>query len=347
MKNYAIFFDISKAFDKIWHNGILFKLKNYKFENFIILWILNLLENRTFKIKVNSSFSEIFQIEVGVPQGGVLSPILFSLYINDIIFEETKYRKTRTESTLFADDLTTYCTTNNPKTAEKVFQIYLRKLENWLHAWRLTINPKKCQFIVFTKGLQTQNVEFKLFNETIPETDQIKFLGIIFDNKMTFKRCVDEIKAKCKNRLNIIKILAQKSWTLLKEETLKDVYVSLTRSIIDYAAIIFDILSETNKKELRSIQYHALRASYRKPLKFSHTELLEISTVKTIDERCTELNHNYFKKAFLFNNELTSETIKNYLNIYPDSRTPKTKTILCYYRNTLKQFFLSFDSPKD
>ena len=96
MKNCVIFFDITKAFDKIWHNGLLYKLIKNKFDKYII--------KRSFKIKVNSSFSNNFNIGVGVPQGVVLSSILFSIFINDIIFVKTQYRKTKTDSTLFADD---------------------------------------------------------------------------------------------------------------------------------------------------------------------------------------------------------------------------------------------------
>ena len=108
MKNCVIFFDITKAFGIIWHNGLLFKLIKNKFEKFIIIWISEFLKNRSFKIKVNSSFSNDFKIEVGVPQGGVLSPILFSIFINDIIFDDTMYKKTKTSSTLFADDYFLY-----------------------------------------------------------------------------------------------------------------------------------------------------------------------------------------------------------------------------------------------
>jgi hypothetical protein len=101
MKNCVIFFDITKAFGIIWHNGLLFKLIKNKFDKFIIIWISEFLKNRSFKIKVNSSFSNDFKIEVGVPQGGVLCPILFSIFINDIIFDDTMYKKTKTSSTLF------------------------------------------------------------------------------------------------------------------------------------------------------------------------------------------------------------------------------------------------------
>ena len=74
----------------------------------------------------------------------------------------------------------------------------------------------------------------------------------------------------------------------------------------------------------------------RKPIKSSHTELLEISKICTIDNRCQELNEKYFINAFRFENELVIETCKNYINWYPDTRAPKYKTILCYYRDSFK-----------
>ena len=122
MKNCIIFFDITKAFDKIWHNGLLFKLIQNKFDKYIIKWIAEFLKNRSFKIKINSTFSKNFDIEVGVPQGVALSTILFSIFINDIIFGKTQFRKTKTESTLFADDLATSCCSNNINIIKKNFQ---------------------------------------------------------------------------------------------------------------------------------------------------------------------------------------------------------------------------------
>jgi hypothetical protein len=156
----------------------------------------------------------------------------------------------------------------------------MKKLENWVIKWRLSINPSKCQYILFGKG-QNKEVSIKLMNESIPVANEIKFLGMIIDKSMNFTSCIDGIKAKCNNRLNIIKILSHKSWNLT-EKTLSTIYISLSRSIIDYAAIIFNLLSETNKKTLRSIQYYALRHAMRKPIKCSHTELLEISKICTI-----------------------------------------------------------------
>ena len=128
----------------------------------------------------------------------------------------------------------------------------------------------------------------------------------------------------------MIKILSHKSWNLTPE-TIRNVYYSLIRSIKDYAAIIFYLVCETKKKESRSIQYHALRSAYRKPLKFSHKELFTISKAESIDDRVKKLNENYLKNCYLFENELIKEVIKKYLNWYSDNKEATFKTILCNY----------------
>jgi hypothetical protein len=120
---------------------------------------------------------------------------------------------------------------------------------------------------------------------------------------MNLTKCVEDIHAKCHKRLNIIKILSHKSCKL-KQETLRNIYYSLIRSIMDYAAVIYDLLCETKKKDLRSIQYHALRAAYKQPLKFSHKELLSFTKCDSIDDRVKKLNENYFRNCFLYENEL-------------------------------------------
>ena len=231
--------------------------------------------------------------------------------------------------------LATSCASNKIHIIEKIFKLYMNKLENWLIKWRLSINPNKCQIILFNRG-KSEKINIALLNENIPVTNEIKFLGLIIDRTMHFTNCIKDIKIKCNNRLNILKILSHKSWNLTSK-TLCCIYQILIRSIIDYASVIFNMLNETNKKKLRSIQYHALRHAMRKPLKASHSELLEISKICSIDKRCYELNEKYLVNAFKFRNELIIDLANNYLNWYPINRTPKIKTILCFYRECINK----------
>jgi hypothetical protein len=98
--------------------------------------------------------------------------------MNDIIFDKTQYKKPRTESTFFADDLATFCASNNLNVIEKTFNLYMKKLENWLIKWRLSINPSKCQYILFSKG-HNKEVNIQLMKASIPASNETKFLGMI------------------------------------------------------------------------------------------------------------------------------------------------------------------------
>jgi hypothetical protein len=96
------------------------------------------------------------------------------------------FKKTKIESTLFVDDLVTSCTSDKLHIIEKTFELYMKKLENRLLKWRLSINPSKCQYILFSKG-KTEHVNIELSKEKIPPTNVIKFLGMHIDRSMNFR----------------------------------------------------------------------------------------------------------------------------------------------------------------
>lgn len=173
----GFFFDIASAFDKVWHEGLLFKLIQSKIPRSIILWVKSFLTNRAFAVKVNSATSEKLEISAGVPQGAVLSPTLFSLFINDIPKIE---KKNSSNSLLFADDLASFFILRkiNNKFIKTVNN-YLIEIEKWLCKWRLMMAPSKCNYIIFHNGNKPEsynNFHPEIFKETIPITNTITFL---------------------------------------------------------------------------------------------------------------------------------------------------------------------------
>lgn len=200
-----MFFDISKAFDNVWHKGLIFKLINARIPNYIIYYIQNFLNNRKFYIKIDNSRSDLYNIEAGVPQGAVLSPILFNIFINDIPLENSK---NKSYSLLFADDLTTFFIFRKTGNLEKIINKYLQKIEKWLALWRLKLNVKKSNYTVFCASKNySLRLNLKVSNQLLPYNRYPKLLGIILDERLNFTKQIQFLKRKCLERLNIIKII--------------------------------------------------------------------------------------------------------------------------------------------
>ncbi len=256
----AVFFDISQAFDKVWHCGLIKKLIDHKIPIIYIKWLMEFLKHRLFCVQINSFKTNFEPISVGVPQGAVLSPLLFSLYINDIPILNIK---NKSYSLLFADDLVTFFIFKKNKVIEKQINNYISLIEKWLNKWRLTMQSHKSNLIVFNKSghkSHQEEIRVKLFEERIPTASKLKFLGITLDIGLTFHEHAINIKKKCRNRLNVIKILTNKSWKLNKH-TLTNIYISLIRSIIDYSSLIFKNLAKNITKSIQAIQNNVLRCT--------------------------------------------------------------------------------------
>jgi hypothetical protein len=163
-----IFFDIASAFDKVWHQGLIYKSIKLNFPFYIIFWVRKFLNNRMFSVRVNNFITKQMIIGTGVPQGAVYSPTLFSIYINDI---PMNFSKNKFYSLLFADDLCAFkIYKKSGKNTNICIQNYLNSIENWLKLWRLTTAPQKCNYIVFTANMKndiSKETDIKLFGEKI------------------------------------------------------------------------------------------------------------------------------------------------------------------------------------
>ena len=270
----TIFFDIAAAFDKVWHNGLIQKLINIRLPHYLLEWFIEFLTERKFRVRVNDSYTIEHNITTGVPQGAVLSPTLFSIFINDI---PTNFKKNKTYSMLFADDLVFYYIyKKGEKTASKNINSHLNNLFSWTKKWRLKLATNKCSYLVFSNGNQNESekLNLKINNVKLRADNNPTFLGIRFDNHLTFKNQINYLKETCVQRLNIIKILSHKSWCLTKD-TLVQVYNVLIRSVLEYSAILAPAISNTNLNTLQVIQNNALRIILKKPI-LTRTEISDL-----------------------------------------------------------------------
>ena len=140
---------------------------------YIIKWLDFYLEDRKFCVRIEDFRTELKHIKWGVPQGAVLSPTLFSIYINDI---PTMFDKNKAYSLLFADDLVTFFIFNKSGQMETKVKNYIKNLEIWLKKWKLQMHPKKCNSMVFNKSSDksmNNKFKFKLNNDYIPSCNSI------------------------------------------------------------------------------------------------------------------------------------------------------------------------------
>ena len=329
----TIFFDIASAFDKVWHDGLIYKLIKLRCPKYIICWLKDFLSNRVFAVRVNESITARILIKAGVPQGAVLSPLLFSLFINDI---PINYAKNKNYSLLFADDLCSFHIYKKKRTSVKQIQLYLDRIEKWLKSWRLMMAPHKCNYIVFSNSKSHQeeeDLDIKLLGVNINKSDNPTFLGIRFDKYLSFNNQLDYLKEACMKRVNVLKVLSNRSWGL-KLKTLNQIYNSLIRSLLEYSSIIYPCFSTTNLAILERIQFKCLKIINRKSKFSSNSEIKEMSDYFSIQERFDELNLKYIKRNLKNNNEIIKNLLVEYTN-YSESRVLTKTSLFCKYKDQI------------
>jgi hypothetical protein len=190
MSTAAVFLDIEKAFDTTWHTGLLYKLGKMEFSINLIKLISSFLSQRKFRVSVEGELSTPRYMEAGVPQGSVLSPTLYNLYINDTP------QATNLHLALFADDTCLYATDRKEGYIVRKLQRGLDTLVAWCERWNIKINEDKIQAIYFSHQRAPPESLLTLSGRNIPFVNSVKCLGVIFDKRITWRLHVERIEAK-------------------------------------------------------------------------------------------------------------------------------------------------------
>ncbi|OOZ57434.1 hypothetical protein BOW43_12400 [Solemya velum gill symbiont] len=205
----TVFFDLEKAYDTTWRYGILRDLHTLGFRGHLPLFISNFLSDRSFRIRLGSTFSNSFPQDIGVPQGSVLSVTLFSIKINSI----AEILDSDTMGFLFVDDFAAGFAHRDMDAIDAHLQACLHRLEQWAdeNGFRFSMSKTVCMhFSRLISGVRDPSLT--LYGNPIPVVKEFKFLGMLLDPKLMYDRHIYALRLKCKKALNIIRVLSNTTW---------------------------------------------------------------------------------------------------------------------------------------
>ena len=244
----GILLDFSKAFDKVPHRLLAAKLHHYGVGGNTVSWIQSFLARRTQQVTLEGQASSTSPVALGVPQGTVLGPLLFLVYINDL---PSRVKATKR---LFADDCFLYRIINSREDPQAL-QEDLDALQQWEKDWLMSFNPDKCEVIRITKKRKPIDAKYTIHSKKLGHTKNAKYLGVLISDTLSWNAHVDTVTKKANNTTAFL----HRNLSNCPQHIKDNCYKTFVRPQLEYAATVWDPHTDINIAKLEGALCHAAR----------------------------------------------------------------------------------------
>ena len=281
----SLFLDAEAAFDKCWHDGIRYKLREgCGLPDRLVRLLSSFLTDRTLQIVEGGLFSRIINLRAGTPQGSCLSPLIYIISVNDLPTGDHRGNS----HFQFADDIAATASGRNEIQVVQKLQKSVDDIESWCRKWRVRLNGGKSNLVILSRKRKklNENLCVLLFDDVVRPVTKAKFLGVEIDNTLRFKDHIQDLALRAEKRLNILKILA---WGGTEPKILIRLYKTFIRSLFEYSAVCIVQCPDTVLDTLQKIQNRAIRICLRLPQYVSLDLLHQSACLPRIKERLVQL----------------------------------------------------------
>jgi exonuclease III len=266
----AVSLDVEKAFDTVWHDGLRYKLSNIGLPVKLVRLLSSFLTDRTMSVRCEHELSQPVYLSAGTPQGSVLSPLLYIIYVNDLPIHPSN----KCAGAQFADDLSLWTSDTSQNAIRLRLQRALNDIELWCSIWRIKVNAAKTQLVTFTRSRNQKPMQLTLFGQAIKPQHNMKLLGMTFDSNGGYNSHCQAKAKEATSRLALLRKVSGQRWGA-STQTLLILYKQYILPVLDYGSVVLADACDTHLALLQRIQNSAmrlaLRADYRTSIRALHT----------------------------------------------------------------------------
>lgn len=291
--------DLKAAFDSVWHDGLTYKLGQLGFPLYLTKLMTSYLDGRGFRTRVGHSMSRRFEVNAGVPQGAVLSPTLFNLFVHDMP------QPRDVQLALFADDTAILATSKITRTVVNRLQRAANRMTKFFNRWRIQVNASKSQATIFTRKRarrHTPRSKISMCGVEVEWTPVTKYLGLHLDGTLTYSEHLSRAVEKSEKTIkSLYPLICRGSKLSLKNKIL--LFKSILRPGFSYGCPIWSCCATTHMKKMQRHQNKILKMMLNVPTRTPTVEVHDVTQLLTISDYVKKLDESFVARGLLNTND--------------------------------------------